>query len=364
MDISSETAVEALASPSTSSAVASLIKIVSHVLSVTSMLLLLTGIISLVHALHTERLEERANAMRRIVTATMILMMSTFIVPMLTEATNNMVETLVAETPEETSVEEELGIEYEPEVEKEPVEVVEVEPVKEVPTKAPAQEYSEPTVKDSNFNVTNIIFAIIGLLGATGIIATGIITFKNKANKISQEKVSDAEKEKEDDSYVSFIHKWQNKAIEYNDKDCDGILNCINNALGNLEDYHKRGLIDNGAMNRVYAIYFQDFKDSYKTYCDYIDINTDAAREVISSTKEKLTTLQNLLDDVIRVEIEKDAIMKDMEIDASRTSLKAVAAQQGKGFHKWKLIQEKRMHWRRKVLIMPLNFAGGIHSGI
>lgn len=155
------------------------------------------------------------------------------------------------------------------------------------------------------------------------------VVYANKKHEEEQNKEEPEEKSVKTMTYEELIDKWCNKAELFHDNKIIEILKNICDDLRNLDIYHGRGLVEDSIIERVYNIYLEDLPKYYSTYCNYIDIDTPASKNVISSIKENLETIHSTLHNAICVEIDKDAVMTDMQIDASRTSLNAMASQHG-----------------------------------
>lgn len=129
--------------------------------------------------------------------------------------------------------------------------------------------------------------------------------------------------------YNKLIDKWYDKAREFYDVSNAITLSRIQQEITDLENYRNKGLIDESAIKEIYAIYFQYFEVHYKTYCDYVGVDTQAATTVIASISRNLKAVLPLLKKSIRAEIDKNAVMSDIEIDASLAALKMIATQHG-----------------------------------
>ena len=228
------------------------------------------------------------------------------------EATETVTETedteediTLAEVPEETET-------YPSEQEK----AIEPEIVEDVPEVRP------------HFSIGSFVlggFCISAILGALGF----VVVYANKKHEEEQNEEEPEEKSVKTMTYDELINKWCNKAELFHDNKIIEILKNISNDLRDLDIYHGRGLIEDSVVERVYNIYLEDLPKYYNTYCNYIDIDTPASKNVISSIKENLEAIHSTLRNAICVEIDKDAVMTDMQIDASRTSLNAIASQHG-----------------------------------
>jgi hypothetical protein len=132
-------------------------------------------------------------------------------------------------------------------------------------------------------------------------------------------------------SYNCLISEWGKKATEFQDDDFANTLYGIAEKLRDLEEYRKKGLIGDSVVNKVYNLYLQDFKEYYKTYCTYIDIDIDTEEQkgIIELIRKNIIFIQDILTKVAQAEVEKDIEMKRAQIAASRKSLETIVAQHG-----------------------------------
>lgn len=306
----------------TSEIMGQILSLVGILGKIVSIIMVILGVFKFVMSMRDADHRMQSEAIRTMLSGIMITVIFSFfsgvMVPYLTATEENFTEfveeveeneedPVLAEIPDET--EEDI-----PEYEE---------------TTAPAAEIVEdvPEVR-SHFSIGSFVlggFCISAILGALGF----AVVYANKNHKEEQNEEESEEKSVKTMTYEELINKWCNKAELFHDNKVVEILKNISNDLRDLDIYHGRGLVEDNVVERVYSIYLEDLPKYYGTYCNYVDIDTPASKDVISSIKENLEAIHSTLRNAICVEIDKDAVMTDMQIDASRTSLNAMASQHG-----------------------------------
>jgi hypothetical protein len=307
-----------------------LIPIMASLGRIIGIIIIVMGVFSLILGMHNEERETSSNGLRQMISGMILVGLFSFI-PNIIDLPNSSPElSQIEETADLAETEEFL--EEEPVVET-PVEETEIEPIEEVETPEPEVKTTAgedgPKVRETD-GIKAIIFVIVAvILGAISTFVAYMIGRNNR--EIKEETHEPEEKPVKSMSYDELISVWIRKATIFKDTECVELLNKIAEDMRSLDIYRGRGLIEDSAAERAYNLYFQDLPDNYNQYLSFIDVSTQGSREVINSIKGRLQSLHSTLESIITVEIDKTAEMTDMQIDASRTSLEAIAAQNGYG---------------------------------